>query len=109
MVTELEMQERMRTAMEFLTQQIAKVHLVKMEQMVQTVLQGKEVHKENKESKEFQDKTELMVQMELQEKEVHKGKEVFKESKEFQDRMELTVQTVLQGKEVLRENKVSKD
>jgi len=46
------MQVRMRTAMEFLTQLIAKVHQVKMEQMVQTVLQGKEVHKDNKGSKD---------------------------------------------------------
>jgi len=67
------------------------------------------VFKESRVSKVFQDKMEQMVQTVLQEKEVHKEKEVFKESKEFQDRMEQTELMVLQEKEALKENKVSKD
>ena len=56
------------------------------------VLKEKEVYKESKVSKVFQDRMEPTVQMVLQEKEVHRENKV---SKVFQDRTVSTVQMVL--------------
>ena len=108
------MLEKIQTVTVYLTLQIVKVLLDRMELTEPMVLKGTEVHKENKvfkvyleievhrenkESKEFKvtlDKMELMVHKEI---EVHKVHKENKENKVFKVYLET---------EVLRENKESK-